>query len=382
MKQIALLVVILSTVVFWSACNREQTQQPAPVVTQNGMTIPPDDQYWAKDNFDLERVGDVLRRSRNAEDFERSLNRAGGINNLDLNGDGYVDYVSVREFDDFDDPNCRGLSMYTQYGPDMIQELGTVMFYRDEPRYPGARILLRGDPQIYGDNVYYETNWLDQTLQLVSYLFNRDRDIYSTPYYYDNYPNWYETYEVVETPIYRQRIVELYPQPVLVYTTQPTIIDRINIRSPYDGRDYPQVHAFLVKPTKEQEKFIKENPRPERALKADKNPKADNDDRGQRQGEKPEKAERQPDMPGPPTAQHEAKQPKNNRPNVERPKIARNEKPNARPENPAPKRNAPAAKPAKAPNNPGGGKAGGNPKGGAKPGGNGKGKPAGGGKKH
>jgi hypothetical protein len=261
MKQLTLLAAVLTAVTFWTACNKEQTQQ-GPVVTQNGTTITPDDQYWAKNNFDLQRIGDIVQRSHSPEEFERYLNRRDGIDNLDLNGDGYADYISVREFNDLYDPNCRGLSMYTQYGPDQIQEIGTVMFYRDQPQYPGARILLRGDPRIYGDNAYYETNWLDQSLQLVSYLFNGNRDVYSTPYYYDNYPQWYETYEVVETPVYQQRVVQLYPQPTLVYTTQPEIVDRIKIRSPNDGRDYPEVHAFLVKPSGEQERFIKNNPRP------------------------------------------------------------------------------------------------------------------------
>jgi len=386
MKRIALLAGLLSAVTFWTACNREQTPQTqqAPVVTQNGTTIPPDDQYWAKNNFDLQRVGEIVRRSHSPEEFERYLNRPGGIDNLDLNGDGYVDYISVREFDDINDPYCRGLSMYTQYGPDQIQELGTVMFYRDQPQYPGARILLRGDPRIYGDNAYYETNWLDQTLQLVSYLFNGNRDIYSTPYYYDNYPNWYETYNVVETPVYQQRVVELYPQPALVYTTQPQIIDKIKIKSPNDGRDYTQVHAFLVKPTREQENFIKENPRPEHMARAEKNAKPDQGDRGRHEGERPGPADGQPAAQGP-VARHEARQPKSETaPNVERPKIARNENPKAnrpmsagtpgRAAKPAP---VPAAKPSKAPGNPGGGNgkhSGGNP------GGNGHGKQNGGGK--
>jgi hypothetical protein len=73
-------------------------------------------------------------------------------------------------------------------------------------------LLLRGDPRIYGDNVYYETNWLDRSVQLVSFLFGGNREIYSTPYYYDNYPTWYETYEVVDAPVYVRRVVELYPQ--------------------------------------------------------------------------------------------------------------------------------------------------------------------------
>lgn len=379
MKRIALVAALLAAVIFLAACNGEQTQQ-SPVVSTDGSTITPapDDQYWAKNNFDLQRVGDLVQRSHSPEEFERYLNRPGGINNLDLNGDGYVDYISVREFDDLNDPYCRGLSMYTQYGPDQIQEIGDVMFYRDDPQYPGARILLRGDPRIYGDNVYYETNWLDRSVQLVSSLFGGNRGVYSTPYYYDNYPTGYETYEVVDAPIYQRRVVELYPQPVVVYTRQPEFVDKIRIKSPYDGRDYQQVHAMLVKPTREQENFIKANPRPMHLVKAERNRKGDeartDEGRpGRPEGEKPAKAEPQP-KPERPVAEREPKQPRPETPKAERPKIARVESPKrARPMNPGkaapvakpqPVKPAPAAKTAKAQGNAvGGGKAGGGGKG-------------------
>jgi hypothetical protein len=260
--------------IFWAGCG--QATEQAPVVQQQpvydtAVGDAPYDDYWAKDNFDLQRVGDLLERSSGPEEFERYLNRPGGINNLDLNGDGYVDYVSVREFGD-EDPYERGLSLYSQYGPDLIQEIATIFFYRDEPRYPGARILLRGDDRLYGDNVYYERNWLDRGLELVSFLF-RDHDAYRSPYYYDNYPQWYETYQVVETPVYRTRVVELYPQPVFVAVQSPEIVQKIKIKSPNNGLHLGQIKAKLVKPTKEQEDFIRSNPRSVRAGRDDKGPR-------------------------------------------------------------------------------------------------------------
>lgn len=353
-----------------------------------GAMLQPDNDYWAKDNFDLQRVGDLVVRSRNPEEFERYLNRPRGINNLDLNGDGYVDYISVREFNDLNDPYARGLSMYTQYGPDLIQELGTVVFYRDEPQYPGARILLRGDPRIYGDNYYYETNWLDRSLQLVSFLFNGNRDVYSTPYYYDNYPTWYETYEVVETPVYQTRVVDLYPQPVVVYTSAPTFVDKIKIESPNDGRHFDQIKAQLVKPARAQEDFIKNNPRMVQVAKNQKGPKPNEEKPMKPEAGKPGKAESQPNMESP-GRRAEPRQPKGEAPRAERPRISRAERPNTRPapvrpvtksNNPASARSvnrAPASSlrmnpgaPAKPQGNPGKGQ--GKPAG--KPGGGGKGK--------
>ena len=259
---------MLAMAVFLIACgNNAVQQQPPTVATQSQQENPTEeplreDEYWAKDNFDLQRVGPVLRRSRNIEEFERYLNDDDGINNLDLNGDGYADYISVDEFDYGDDPNQRGLSLYSRFGPDMIQEIARVLFYRDQPNYPGSRVLLYGNDQIYGDDYYYETNWLDQTVGLVSYIFGDRGDRYRSPYYYDNYPDWYDPYYIVETPVYRTRVERLYPEPMFVYTAAPAYIDRITIRSPHDGQWIERVYAKLKKPKREQEAFLRENPVP------------------------------------------------------------------------------------------------------------------------
>ena len=259
------------------ACSSDQPQQTAttqPNSPQVTNIAPEEWDYWAKDNLDLQRVGPLLEKSRSAPEFESYLNRRDGINNLDLNGDGYVDYLSVDEYSDCNEYEC-GMSIYDRFGPDQIQELATVVFYRDEPRYRGSRILITGNDQIYGDNFYYETNWLDRTLNLVSYLFT-DHDRYRSPYYYDYYPNDYVVYEVVETPVYRTRIEQLYPQPVFVYTTAPTFIEKIKIKSPNYGRSMEKVYAKLAKPTKEQAEFKKNNPgkpkfeKPEKADKGSK----------------------------------------------------------------------------------------------------------------
>ena len=212
-----------------------------------------------KDNFDLQRAGEFLRKSRDPGAFEAYLNERDGVNNLDLNGDGFVDYISVEEFDDRADGQ-RGLSLFARYGPDLIQNIASIFFYRDEPRYPGARVLLRGDDVLYGDNYYYETNWLDTSLGIANLLFgNHDR--YVSPYYYDRYPPNYVVYDVVETPIYRSRIDRLYPDPVFVYSASaPQFYERITIDSPMDGRYFPQIYARPMKPTRAQIDFRRNNP--------------------------------------------------------------------------------------------------------------------------
>jgi hypothetical protein len=225
-----------------------------------------------KDNFDLQRAGEFLRSSNDPAEFEAYINEPNGINNLDLNGDGYVDYISVEEFDDRGDGQ-RGLSLFARYGPDLIQNIASIFLYRDEPRYPGARVLIRGDDVLYGDDYYYEANWLDTSLGIAALLFG-DHDRYRSSYYYDNYPPNYVVYDVVETPVYRTRIERLWPEPIFVYAAAPPVYyERIKIKSPNNGLHLGQIYAKPMKPTRAQIEFRRNNPG--KALNARKNKGSD-----------------------------------------------------------------------------------------------------------
>ncbi len=245
------------------ACNTTPTEQTTTIEPYQDNNVideagsDPND-YWARENFDLQRVGTLLERSDDPGEFETYLNSDDGYNNLDLNGDGYVDYISVAEFNDRDD-NERGMTLFSRFGPDLIQEIATIVFRRDSPNYPGANILLRGNDQIYGDDHYYETNWQDRSLGIVSALFS-DRDTYyQSPYYNGYYPDYYEAYPVVATPVYRTRVQQLYPEPVFIQASQPSIA-RVKIKSPYKDKYMDKIYAKLAKPTKEQKEFKKNNP--------------------------------------------------------------------------------------------------------------------------
>ena len=316
---------------FMAACStndpqRTATTEPYP---NDAVTIDPErDDYWAKDNFDLQRVGSYLEESDDPAEFERYLNDDDGINNLDLNGDGYADYISVEEFEDRDS-NSRGLSLFSRFGPDLIQEIARIFLYRDGPNYPGARYLINGNEQLYGDNYYYETNWLDRPTGLATYLFS-DHDRYQSPYYYDNYPSGYRVYEIVETPVYRTRIEQLYPQPVFVYTTAPTFVDKIKIKSPNNGLHLGQIHAKLVKPTKEQAEFLKSNPG--RVGKVEKSAKQDGTLTEKPGRPDPPRSDRGEERGNPPKAERGADRGNPNKPAEPKPE-RQNEKP-AKPDNP------------------------------------------------
>jgi hypothetical protein len=176
--------IFIAIALFSAACSTGQLQRVGLGPSSSADAVA--EAHWARDEFDLQRVGPLLERSHNPQEFERYLNEDNGINNLDLNGDGYADYLSVGEYYDRG-PYERGLSLYDCFGPDQIQEIATVVFYRDDPTWPGARVLVTGDDTIYGDDIYYETNWYDRPVELINFVF-ATHDPYRSPYYYNYYP--------------------------------------------------------------------------------------------------------------------------------------------------------------------------------------------------
>jgi hypothetical protein len=218
--------------------------------------------YLARENLDLPAVGNLLEKSKNAQEFEYLLNSDERVNNLDLNGDGNADYISVAEYDDSTD-NQRGFTLFDRFGADEIQEIARIIFDRDGFNSRDGRILLTGNEQLYGDNYYYETNWQERNLPIADWVYENRDNHYESPYYYGNYPANYEAYRVIETPVYRTRIEQYFPAPVFIKTARPTIT-QIKIKSRYNDRSADKIFAKLAKPTKEQKEFRQNNPnRPE-----------------------------------------------------------------------------------------------------------------------
>ncbi|CAN5252743.1 hypothetical protein BH10ACI1_BH10ACI1_22530 [soil metagenome] len=263
MKFFKLSLITFTVTAFLMGCNKTQTDDTT-FVNPNSSDVTENQNYsdegtnFARENLDLQAVGNLLEKAKNAEEFEYLLNSTDGVNNLDLNGDGYVDYLSVSEYDNSYD-NQRGFTLFDRFGTDEIQEIARIIFDRDRPNAPGTRILLNGNEQLYGDNYNYETNWLDKSLAIADWAFGKRDSNYQSSYYYDNYPEDYAPYRVVETPLYRTRITEYYPQPVFVRTVNPTIT-QIKIKSPYYGKTSDKIFAKLTKPTKEQIDFRRKNP--------------------------------------------------------------------------------------------------------------------------
>ncbi len=145
------------------------------------------------DNLNLYATMKLFQESETLEGFERSLNdQTSHINNLDLNGDNLVDYISVMDYVDNDDHT---IVLRTELNDYETQDIAvfTVQRFNDG----STRIQLIGDEALYGKNYIVEPIYADsQETPNPGYIGNTT--VITTPA-----PVTVTTYQVAAWPIIR-----------------------------------------------------------------------------------------------------------------------------------------------------------------------------------
>jgi len=98
------------------------------------------------DNFSLEGALEIFKKSASPEEFERMLNDPEArVNNLDLNGDGYIDYIRVI---DMYEGNVHAFVLQAAISENQSQDIAVITL---EKLADGRAILqITGDADIYG----------------------------------------------------------------------------------------------------------------------------------------------------------------------------------------------------------------------------------------
>jgi hypothetical protein len=153
------------------------------------------------DNLDLNAVASIFGDSENLEDFERQLNDPHNrISNLDLNEDGYIDYLRVIETS-----SERNSLVVIQavLDPDIYQDVATIEIERVNNGSP--RIQIVGDAYIYGTNYIIEPVFY-RTPLIFSFFWGPRYSPWISPYHWDYYPRWYSHYRPYSPFKYRRHI--------------------------------------------------------------------------------------------------------------------------------------------------------------------------------
>ena len=160
--------------------------------------------YDISDNLDLDAVASIFGDSENLEDFERRLNDPDArISNLDLNEDGYIDYLRVLETTS--DRNSL-VVIQAVLDRDVYQDVATIEIERVSNGNP--RIQIVGDSYIYGSNYIVEPIFV-RTPLIFSFFWGPRYVSYYSPYYWGYYPSYYRYYRPY-SPFRYQRHVHVH----------------------------------------------------------------------------------------------------------------------------------------------------------------------------
>lgn len=157
--------------------------------------------YDISDNLDLEAVASIFGDSKNLEDFEQLLNHPDNrISNLDLNEDGYIDYLRVLE----NSSDYQSLVVIQAVlDQDVYQDVATIEI--EKQRNGNPRVQIVGDSYIYGSNYIIEPVFVHNPV-IFSFFWSPRYVTYRSPYYWNNYPSWYSYYRPYPTYRYNRHV--------------------------------------------------------------------------------------------------------------------------------------------------------------------------------
>lgn len=225
MKTLKYILLGLATVLF-SVTTYAQRSTTA-VVTANTADI--------SDNLDLQAVASIFGDSRDLEDFEQRLNDPSlQLSNLDLNGDGYVDYLRVIEVAD---GNKRIVVVQSVLGQDLFQDVATIEI--EKQRSSGkVYVQIVGDPFIYGPNYIYEPYYYRTPVFFDFFWATHYRPYYS-PWYWGYYPTYFSYWAPMPIYTYHRHVHRhINTRNRYVYTENRRISRANNIYSSVSRRAY------------------------------------------------------------------------------------------------------------------------------------------------
>lgn len=234
-----------------SSCKENSGNHSGQYVESEPMVVVNPETVGLGESLNLQALGELVKNSSNAETIENTLNRTGSINNLDLDGDGNVDYIKVTEYGS---GNTKGFSFTVDLPNSETQEIATVEVNKGASN---AQMNIQGNQQIYGASNHYQSSFDLSDLIIMNYLFTSHRPYFS-PYRYGYYPSYYHRYSAVPVSSYNSRISSTTRTSTITRTSKPTTSTRSSIKSPNASKTSNTVSQrakTLSAPTRSQKSF-------------------------------------------------------------------------------------------------------------------------------
>ena len=210
--------------------------------------------HFAASGLDLQAVGGLVQKAKDGADLERLLNDSKtGINNLDLDEDGNVDYIKVTEYGEGD---IRGFSLTVELSEEEEQEIATIEV--EKTGTEKATVQTHGNPHIYGHNHYHRSSFGLTDALLLGWMFSGNRPHYQSGWGHGNYPSNYNRYPPRSFDNYQRDIRNRNSSSTFKPATSSTLSSKTS--SPNAGKTATSIRAPLKNPTTAQKSFQTRNP--------------------------------------------------------------------------------------------------------------------------
>lgn len=165
---------------------------------------------YVGEDLDLYAVLDLFEQSENIEEFEKALNSEGqGINNLDLNEDGNVDYIKV---DEIIEENTHLIILQVEITENEFQDVATIEI--ENKSDTDITLQAIGAEELYGENYIVEPTTESTSTTTVVHvhsspviivMFRPGYRAWRSPWRWRAHPKWWRRYKRVAHTTYRSR---------------------------------------------------------------------------------------------------------------------------------------------------------------------------------
>lgn len=204
----------------------------------------------AADGLDLQALTATVKEVSSGEELEKKLNTPNGINNLDLDADGEVDYIRVTEYGDED---AYGFSLTVEPVEQEEQEIATIEITKEDDQ---ALVQVTGNEHVYGTNHVYHSHFPVTSFLLWSYFLGPRWTPYYSPWHHGYYPTYYSSYRTIPHTRYVTRTRTVTQNASVSRVTDPSKIKNTGLTNPNAGKVANKgIKRSLANPTATQKQF-------------------------------------------------------------------------------------------------------------------------------
>lgn len=150
------------------------------------------------EDLDLKTVATLFGQAKELEQFEQMLNNPdSAFSNLDLNGDGNVDYLRVIETAD---QNRHLIVIQAVLAKDIYQDVASI-FVEKDPKSESVTVQVIGDEYIYGADYIIEPVYIYRPV-IYDWFWGPSWVCWHSPFYWDYWPTWWHPYHCIAHHLY------------------------------------------------------------------------------------------------------------------------------------------------------------------------------------